>query len=129
MIDTFLEKNLLPDWLIRIGIRGLLAQSIREEAARYDRAAYVADLKTRALAEQTAAANEQHQDPLMHFSPLIVRGRDGSPSRPRRTDVTASPLPMRTPRRGVPTAGTKVHDRLYEVPTPFCRSRLGRRLK
>ena len=62
MIDSLLEKNLLPDWLIRVGIRRLLAQRIREETTRYDRAAYVADLKTRALAEQTAAANEQHYE-------------------------------------------------------------------
>ena len=62
MIDSLLEKNLLPDWLIRIGIRRLLAQRIREETTRYDRAAYVADLKTRALAEQTAAANQQHYE-------------------------------------------------------------------
>jgi len=62
MIDFLLEKNLLPDRLIRIGIRRLLAQRIREETARYDRAAYVADLKTRALAEQTQAANEQHYE-------------------------------------------------------------------
>ncbi len=62
MIDSLLEKNLLPDWLIRIGIRRLLAQRIREETARYQRDAYVADLKTRPLAEQTAAANEQHYE-------------------------------------------------------------------
>lgn len=62
MIDFLLEKNLLPDRLIRIGIRRLLAQRLREETARYDRAAYVADLKTRALAEQTQAANEQHYE-------------------------------------------------------------------
>ncbi|MFH1496804.1 MAG: cyclopropane-fatty-acyl-phospholipid synthase family protein [Verrucomicrobiota bacterium] len=62
MIDTLLEKNLLPDSLVRIGIRRLLKQRIREETTRYDRAAYVADLKTRALAEQTAAANEQHYE-------------------------------------------------------------------
>lgn len=62
MIDSLLEKNLLPDWLVRLGIRRLLAQRIREETTRYDRAAYVADLKTRALAEQTAAANEQHYE-------------------------------------------------------------------
>ena len=62
MIDFLLEKNLLPDRLIRIGIRRLLAQRIREETARYDRAAYVANLKTRALAEQTQAANEQHYE-------------------------------------------------------------------
>jgi cyclopropane-fatty-acyl-phospholipid synthase len=62
MIDALLEKNLLPDWLIRIGIRRLLAQRLRDESARYDRTAYVADLKTRALAEQTTAANEQHYE-------------------------------------------------------------------
>jgi cyclopropane-fatty-acyl-phospholipid synthase len=62
MIDSLLEKNLLPDWLVRVGIRRLLAQRIREETTRYDHEAYVADLKTRALAEQTAAANEQHYE-------------------------------------------------------------------
>jgi cyclopropane-fatty-acyl-phospholipid synthase len=62
MIDALLEKNLFPDWLVRFGIRRLLARRIREERARYDRAAYVADLTTRALAEQTAAANEQHYE-------------------------------------------------------------------
>lgn len=62
MIDSLLEKNLLPDCLLRIGIRRLLAQRIREETTRYDRAAYVADLRQRALAEQTAAANEQHYE-------------------------------------------------------------------
>ncbi len=62
MIDTLLEKNLLPDSAVRLGIRRLLAQRIRDESARYDREAYVADLKTRQLAEQTAAANEQHYE-------------------------------------------------------------------
>ena len=62
MLDSLLEKDLLPDWLIRIGIRRLLAQRLLEESERYDVAAYVADLKTRPLAEQTAAANEQHYE-------------------------------------------------------------------
>jgi cyclopropane-fatty-acyl-phospholipid synthase len=62
MLDTLLEKDLLPDAAIRIGIRRLLAQRIRDESARYDAAAYVADLQTRPLAEQTAAANEQHYE-------------------------------------------------------------------
>ena len=30
-LDAFLERNMLPDRLIRIGIRRLLAQRIREE--------------------------------------------------------------------------------------------------
>ena len=62
MLDSLLEKDLLPDWLLRIGIRRLLAQRIRDEAAVYNRESYVADLKTRPLAEQTAAANEQHYE-------------------------------------------------------------------
>jgi len=75
MIDALLEKNLLPDWLLRPGIRRLLAQRIREETARYDRAAYVADLKTRPLAERTAAANEQHYEVPTRFYQLCLGRR------------------------------------------------------
>jgi cyclopropane-fatty-acyl-phospholipid synthase len=75
MIDSLLERNLLPDPLLRFGIRRLLAQRIREESARYDRAAYVADLKTRALAEQTRAANEQHYEVPTRFYQLCLGRR------------------------------------------------------
>ena len=66
MIDTLLEKNLLPDALIRFGIRRLLAQRLREEAG-YDRARYLADLRTRPIAEETRAANEQHYEVPTRF--------------------------------------------------------------
>jgi cyclopropane-fatty-acyl-phospholipid synthase len=66
MIDKLLEKNLLPDWLVRIGIRRLLAQRIRQESAGGDPLmridAYVHDLKHRPIAEDTAAANEEHYE-------------------------------------------------------------------
>ena len=62
MLDLLLQKDLVPDALIRLGIHRLLAQRLRDEAARYDRTAYVADLKTRPIAENTAAANEQHYE-------------------------------------------------------------------
>ena len=75
MIDQLLEKNLLPDWLVRIGIRRLLAQRIRDESARYDRAAYVADLKTRPLAEDTRAANTQHYEVPTPFYQLCLGRR------------------------------------------------------
>ncbi len=75
MLDTLLEKNLLPDAFVRFGIRRLLAKRLREEAARYDRAAYVADLKLRALAEQTAAANEQHYEVPTRFYQLCLGPR------------------------------------------------------
>ncbi len=61
MVDLLLEKDLLPDAVVRLGIRRLLAQRLAE-ASSYDAASYVADLKTRPIAEQTAAANEQHYE-------------------------------------------------------------------
>jgi cyclopropane-fatty-acyl-phospholipid synthase len=66
MIDALLERNLLPDWLVRIGIRRLLAQRIREESAAGDPSsrleAYAGDLKRRPIAEDTGAANEEHYE-------------------------------------------------------------------
>ena len=66
MIDTLLEKNLLPDFAIRAGIRRLLGQRIRDESG-YNRSAYVTDLKSRGIAEQTHAANEQHYEVPTEF--------------------------------------------------------------
>ncbi|MEO7599591.1 MAG: class I SAM-dependent methyltransferase, partial [Opitutus sp.] len=72
MIDTLLEKNLLPDWLVRHGIRKLLAQRLRDESARYSVPDYVADLKRRPLAEDTQAANEQHYEVPTRFYQLCL---------------------------------------------------------
>ncbi len=68
MIDSLLEKNRLPDWLLRLGIRRLLAERLRDETAptaelQHARLLdYVADLKTRPIAEDMRAANEQHYE-------------------------------------------------------------------
>jgi cyclopropane-fatty-acyl-phospholipid synthase len=66
MIDALLEKNILPDWLVRIGIRRLLAQRIKEESdgdrPRVPLEQYVHDLKHRPIAEDTRAANEEHYE-------------------------------------------------------------------
>ena len=66
MIDALLERDLLPDWLVRIGIRRLLAQRLREESAagegRERLEAYVHDLKHRPVAEDTKAANTEHYE-------------------------------------------------------------------
>ena len=75
MIDRLLEKNLLPDPVLRFGIRRLLARRLREEAARHDAATYAADLATRPLAEQTAAANEQHYEVPTAFYRLCLGKR------------------------------------------------------
>jgi cyclopropane-fatty-acyl-phospholipid synthase len=77
MIDALLEKNLLPDWLVRIGIRRLLAQRIREESKGDPKArleAYVQDLKHRSIAEDASAANREHYEvPTSFFRHCLGR--------------------------------------------------------
>jgi len=66
--DTLIESNLVPDVLLRAGIRHLLAGTIREHtrpdvaSQRAALLAYVAELKTRSIAVQTQAANVQHYE-------------------------------------------------------------------
>jgi cyclopropane-fatty-acyl-phospholipid synthase len=65
MIDLLLERNLLPDSLVRFGIRRLLAQRIRDESRGDPKErlrAYIEDLKKRPIAEHTQAANEEHYE-------------------------------------------------------------------
>ena len=68
MIDTLLEKNLLPDCALRFGIRRLLTQRIREETAptsveQHQRLAAFADaLRTQPIAINTAESKEQHYE-------------------------------------------------------------------
>jgi len=79
--DHLLEANLLPDALIRLGIRRLLAATLREkslpsvEARRAALLAHVADLKQRGLAEQTQAANTQHYEVPTRFYQLCLGQR------------------------------------------------------
>ena len=75
MLDTLLEKDLLPDVLLRAGIRRLLAERLRETRLVYSRDAYVADLSRRPLAEQTAAANTQHYEVPTEFYRLCLGPR------------------------------------------------------
>ena len=62
------EANVVPDVLVRAGIRSLLDGMLRSLDARDHEAnvaaklAYVQDLKQRGIAESTAAANEQHYE-------------------------------------------------------------------
>jgi cyclopropane-fatty-acyl-phospholipid synthase len=78
MIDALLEKNVLPDWMVRMGIRRLLAQRIREETKggqpRVSLEEYVHDLKHRPIAEDTRAANEEHYEvPTAFFLKCLGR--------------------------------------------------------
>lgn len=73
MIDSLLENNLLPDAVVRFGIRRLLAQRLREEhlhgatTAATREIAYIADLDQRPIAESTDAANAQHYEVPTEF--------------------------------------------------------------
>jgi cyclopropane-fatty-acyl-phospholipid synthase len=73
MIEWLLEKDVLPDWVIRIGIRRLLAQRLRDEteptpeAQRARLLAHVGDLKRRPIAEETRSANDQHYEVPTEF--------------------------------------------------------------
>jgi cyclopropane-fatty-acyl-phospholipid synthase len=80
-LDSLLEKNIVPDPLLRIGIRRLLATTLREhqqpdvEKQRAALLAYADDLKTRAIAEQTQDANTQHYEVPTRFYQLCLGKR------------------------------------------------------
>ncbi len=80
-LDSLLEKDLVPDALIRIGIRRLLAGTLREhqrpnvEEQRAALLAYVSDLRTRGIAEQTQDANIQHYEVPTAFYQMCLGKR------------------------------------------------------
>lgn len=81
MILTLLEKNLIPDGLIRIRIRQLLRQRLAEEgrggveAVQERFMALVAKLRTSPIAINTAEANEQHYEIPPRFYELALGKR------------------------------------------------------
>jgi cyclopropane-fatty-acyl-phospholipid synthase len=80
-LDGLLEKNILPDPLIRTGIRHMLTGKIREETranAEEQQAALLAHiegLKQSPIAIQTGAANEQHYEVPTRFFQLTLGPR------------------------------------------------------
>ena len=80
-LDRLLETNLIPDPLIRVGIRRLLAATIREhrrdsvEEQRAALLAHIAGLKQSPIAIQTRDANEQHYEVPTRFYQLCLGTR------------------------------------------------------
>lgn len=68
MIETLLENDVLPDSVIRAGIRLLLRERLREEDSgnperqRARRLRFVEELRASPVAVETKAANEQHYE-------------------------------------------------------------------
>lgn len=77
-INNILAKNLLPDTILRIGIRQRLAETLREnkqstiEAQRAALLQYVAGLKQMPVAVATDEANEQHYEVPTRFYQLVL---------------------------------------------------------
>ena len=80
-LDDLLEKNILPDPLIRTGIRRMLAGKIREETRanigeqKAALLAHVAELKQSPIAVQTDTANQQHYEVPTRFFQLTLGPR------------------------------------------------------
>ena len=81
LIDTLIEKDVLPDSVIRWGIRRLLKQRLADErpdnaAARFAKVdAFAAELRTLPVAIETKAANEQHYEVPAAFYKLCLGPR------------------------------------------------------
>ena len=75
---ALLERDLLPDFLIRFGIRRLLAERLREEdkgdpeAQQAHFMRFVESLRESPVAIETQAANEQHYELPCEFFELVL---------------------------------------------------------
>jgi len=72
-----LEANMLPDRVVRAGIRRIVHSRLREEDARAgpdraDRATFARDRSTGPIALETAAANGQHYEVPTEFYRLVL---------------------------------------------------------
>ena len=80
-LDRLLERNVVPDTLLRFGIRRLLRQRLREERRDSVEAqllalqSLVAQLRESPIAIETAAANEQHYEVPTRFFELCLGSR------------------------------------------------------
>jgi cyclopropane-fatty-acyl-phospholipid synthase len=78
MIEKLLEYDILPDWVLRLGIRSRLRQLSKQlhlaggENRQSFVRAYADDLKTRPIAVATQEANEQHYELPTRFFQLCL---------------------------------------------------------
>jgi cyclopropane-fatty-acyl-phospholipid synthase len=80
-VDNLIARGLLPDWLIRQGIRSLLRGRLRTESRGSPdvrtraRQAFIEELKASPIAIDTQAANEQHYQLPTAFFQLCLGAR------------------------------------------------------
>lgn len=79
--QSLLEKNVIPDFLIRVGIRGLLRQRLHDEKKEKPAAQkehllnLIEELKRSPIAIETGSANEQHYEVPTEFYRLCLGKR------------------------------------------------------
>jgi cyclopropane-fatty-acyl-phospholipid synthase len=79
--DAFLERDFLPDPLVRAGIRQILRQRLRDERERDDERQrvklerFVAELRSSPIALHASAANTQHYEVPAAFFELVLGPR------------------------------------------------------
>lgn len=80
--ESLVERDLVPDWILRTGIRRLIAQRLREEdkgAPELQQAhlmKYLEQLKSSPIAIHTPVANQQHYEvPADFFAAVLGRHR------------------------------------------------------
>src|SRR5579872_2841954 len=76
--EPLVERDIVPDWMLRTAIRRLLAARLREEdkgdpeAQQAHLMRYVEELKASPLAIHTPAANRQHYEVPAAFYELVL---------------------------------------------------------
>ncbi len=76
--NSLLEKNIIPDFIIRTGIRQICKQRLKEETKgsveeqHQHFMTFVGQLKDSAIAVETNAANEQHYEVPTKFFQLVL---------------------------------------------------------
>lgn len=76
--SSLLSRNLVPDWLIRFGIRRLLRDRLSMHAgsgveeSSSERMRWIRELRESPVAVETAAANEQHYEVPAAFYELVL---------------------------------------------------------
>lgn len=71
---SLLKKNLIPDPLVRLGIRRLLARRLREEICLNRKEAFIREMEASSLAILTDQANQQHYEvPTAFYQAVLGR--------------------------------------------------------
>jgi cyclopropane-fatty-acyl-phospholipid synthase len=73
--ERVLEKDLVPDFLIRIGIRRMLVGRLKDEQQADRKARFIEELKHSPVAIETDAANKQHYEVPAEFYRAVLGPR------------------------------------------------------